>query len=90
MGVGRRALAAAGAAAVAAGVGASALGTVPAYAAAEPGQAINNDYGQSDYERSLEIKAQVAANPTVKAARSAYATKHASYLKWVAIAKSKY
>jgi len=90
MGLGQRALAAAGAAAVAAGVGASALGSAPAYAAAEPGQAINNDYGQSDYERSVEIKAQVAANATVKAAKAAYATKHSSYLYWLGVTKTKY
>ena len=90
MGLGRRALAAAGIAAAAAGVSTNLLATAPAYAEAEPGQAINNDYGQSDYERSVEIKAQVAANPTVKAAKSAYATKHATYLSWATTTATKY
>ncbi len=87
---GRRALAGAGIAAVTAGSAAAALGASPAYAAAEPGQALNNDYGQSDYERSVEIKAQVAANPTVKSAKATYATLHASYLTWVKTTATRY
>jgi uncharacterized protein with FMN-binding domain len=42
-----------------------------AHAAAEPGQPINDDYGQSDAEVSAEIAAQVAAERTVIAAKAA-------------------
>lgn len=73
-----------------AGVGASAVGTVPAYAAAEPGQAINNDYGQSDYERSVEIKAQVAGNSAVKTANAKYTSARGTYLYWVKVTTAKY
>ena len=37
----------------------------PAYAAANPGQTITNDYGQSDAEVAAEVNAAVAANATV-------------------------
>jgi uncharacterized protein with FMN-binding domain len=90
MGIGRRVLTSAGIATVIAGGSAATIGTAPAFAAAEPGQALNNDYGQSDYERSAEIKAQVEATSAVKAARSTYATKHARYLYLVKVTATRY
>jgi uncharacterized protein with FMN-binding domain len=41
------------------------LPATPAFAAANPGQAIANDYGQSDAEVAAEINAAVAANATL-------------------------
>lgn len=90
MGIGRRVLTSAGIATVIAGGSAAALGTAPAYAAAEPGQALNNDYGQSDYERSVEITAQVEGTSAVKTARATYATKHARYLYLVKLTATRY
>ena len=41
------------------------LPATPAFAAASPGQAVANDYGQSDGEVAAEVNAAVAANATV-------------------------
>ena len=48
----------------------------PAYAVTTPGQAVENDYGQSDAEVAAEITAAVDATPAVVAARSRAAAAH--------------
>ena len=51
--------------------------TGPALAAANPGQAVVNDYGQSDAEVALEIHRSVEASVYVKAALARYTKAHA-------------
>ena len=50
--------------------------TMPAYAVTTPGQAIANDYGQSDAEVTAEVTAAVNANTSVKAARAKATAAH--------------
>ena len=50
----------------------------PADALANPGQPVNNDYGQSIAEVNAEVTAAVSANAKVVAARAAYASAHAT------------
>jgi uncharacterized protein with FMN-binding domain len=80
----------AAAAALAAGTSALVLSSSPAFGAAEPGQAINNDYGQSDYEVSQEIVRQVEASATVKTALATYTTLRTRYTYWVTTAAARY
>lgn len=49
---------------------------LPAHAAPNPGQAIENDYGQTDAEVTAEVNAAVGADPAVKAARATVASAH--------------
>jgi uncharacterized protein with FMN-binding domain len=50
--------------------------TVPAHAAAMPGQSVLNDYGQSDAEVAAEVARAVGTAPAVVAARSKAAAAH--------------
>jgi uncharacterized protein with FMN-binding domain len=63
-----------------AGLGATLLSApgTPAVAAANPGQSIYCDYGQSDVEVAAEITAQVEGNPAVVAARNLVTSRHAA------------
>jgi hypothetical protein len=58
-------------------LGAGLSGAVPAYAAPNPGQPVENDYGQTDAEVTVEVTAAVNADPAVRAARAKVATAHA-------------
>lgn len=78
------------AAALAAGTSAMVLGAVPAFGAAEPGQALNNDYGQSDFEVAQEILHQVEGSATVKTALATYTTLRSRYLAWVSTTTARY
>jgi hypothetical protein len=60
-----------------AALGAGLSGGIPAYAAPNPGQPVENDYGQTDAEVTLEVTAAVNADPAVRAARAKVATAHA-------------
>ena len=53
---------------------------LPALAAPNPGQPVDNDYGQSDAEVAAEVAAAVAADPAVKAARARVVTAHSLVL----------
>jgi uncharacterized protein with FMN-binding domain len=52
----------------------------PANAAANPGQALVNDYGQSDAEVAVEIRGAVEGSRYVKAALATYTSAHSTYL----------
>lgn len=71
-----------------------ALSAAPsAYAAANPGQSVYNDYGQSDAEVAVEIRTQVEASTYVKAALATYTKARATTAakrKALATAKSAY
>lgn len=54
------------------------LGTADAFAAANPGQPVLNDYGQSANEVAAEIRAAVEATPAVAKARAAVTAAHAT------------
>jgi uncharacterized protein with FMN-binding domain len=54
--------------------------TEAALAAPNPGQAINNDYGQTTAQVNAEVTAQVNAARSVVAARAAVKTRHATLL----------
>ncbi|MFN8167403.1 MAG: FMN-binding protein [Candidatus Nanopelagicales bacterium] len=51
--------------------------TLPAHAAPNPGQTVENDYGQTDAEVDAEVAAAVSADPAVRAARARVASAHA-------------
>ena len=62
----------------------------PALAAANPGQAIANDYGQTDVEVAAEITAAVNANGRVQATAAAAAAAHRVLLaRWAAEGKAR-
>lgn len=48
----------------------------PAYSAPNPGQPVENDYGQSEAEVTAEVTAAVNADPAVRAARAKVTTAH--------------
>lgn len=63
---------------------------VPANAAANPGQAIANDYGQTDVEVAAEIAAAVNSNPhVVTTAAAATAARKVLVARWATEAKAK-
>ncbi len=59
---------------------ASLSSSLPAYAAAAPGQSVVNDYGQTPAEVTAEVTAAVAANANVVKAKALYVARHATVL----------
>jgi uncharacterized protein with FMN-binding domain len=49
---------------------------LPASATANPGQALNNDYGQSQAEVNAEMATQIASNKSLATARNSYNVAH--------------
>ena len=71
-------------------VGLVAAPMTPAFAAAEAGQSINNDYGQTDAEVAVEMAAAINGNIHVKtAAAAAVAARRVLEIRWAAEAKAK-
>ena len=62
---------------LAAAVGLPLSSLAPVHAAPNPGQPVENDYGQTDAEVTAEVNAAVDADPAVKAARAKVATAQA-------------
>ncbi len=65
-------------------------GTEAALAAPNPGQAINNDYGQTAAQVTAEVIRQVNATPSVVAARRAVTSAHATLVARIGAERAAY